>query len=228
MNPSPKVPTPKAPMATTLRHGESRCQRRSASISSSSATRRAAACAARRRPAGRGRGRRRSRRLRPPRRFRSIACFARGNTNPPRVRPPYRHGRGRGRRAPALAHLVERVEPRARGRLAATSRTGASRPSTSAPRLASRRSARRCWRSRATTTSRSPPARFTSTFAEFERQWETTEPTTPPPALHVVGLNSVRPWRHQSGGSRRSSSAGGGAAAGGGAGAFRVVALHHH
>src|SRR5213596_2370946 len=46
------------------------------------------------------------------------------------------------------------------------------------------------------------PARFTRSFREFERQWETTEPTFTSPTLHVIGLNSVRPWRHQSGGIR--------------------------
>src|SRR5437879_378174 len=46
------------------------------------------------------------------------------------------------------------------------------------------------------------PARFTRSFQEFERQWETTEPTYSSPTLHVIGLNSVRPWRHQSGGVR--------------------------
>jgi 3',5'-cyclic AMP phosphodiesterase CpdA len=44
------------------------------------------------------------------------------------------------------------------------------------------------------------PARFTSTWAEFERQWGTTEPEYNGSGAHVVGLNSVRPWRHQSGG----------------------------
>jgi len=73
------------------------------------------------------------------------------------------------------------------------------------------------------------PARFTRSFREFERQWESTEPTYSSPTLHVVGLNSVRPWRHQSGGVR--------------AGqlqrvqerlreaqpeAFQIVVLHHH
>src|SRR5205823_10079119 len=43
------------------------------------------------------------------------------------------------------------------------------------------------------------PARFTRPFREFERQWETTEPVWSTDTLHVVGLNSVRPWRHQSG-----------------------------
>src|SRR5262249_56449379 len=46
------------------------------------------------------------------------------------------------------------------------------------------------------------PARFTRAFREFERQWETTEPTFSSATLHVIGLNSVRPWRHQSGGIR--------------------------
>ena len=46
------------------------------------------------------------------------------------------------------------------------------------------------------------PARFTRSFRAFERQWETTEPTYSSPTLHVIGLNSVRPWRHQSGGIR--------------------------
>jgi 3',5'-cyclic AMP phosphodiesterase CpdA len=73
------------------------------------------------------------------------------------------------------------------------------------------------------------PARFTRSFREFERQWQTTEPTYSSPTLHVIGLNSVRPWRHQSGGLRASElvraeerlreAA---------AGAFQIVVLHHH
>jgi 3',5'-cyclic AMP phosphodiesterase CpdA len=73
------------------------------------------------------------------------------------------------------------------------------------------------------------PARFTRSFHEFEKQWETTEPTYSSPTLHVVGLNSVRPWRHQSGGIRavqlthaeqRLKEAP--------EGAFQIVVLHHH
>lgn len=73
------------------------------------------------------------------------------------------------------------------------------------------------------------PARFTRPWAEFERQWETVEPLHRSDSLVVVGLNSVRPWRHQSGGIRsaqidrareRLATAP--------AGALRVVALHHH
>jgi 3',5'-cyclic AMP phosphodiesterase CpdA len=44
-----------------------------------------------------------------------------------------------------------------------------------------------------------PIARFTKTFAQFERHWETTEPVHRSDSLFVVGLNSVRPWLHQSG-----------------------------
>ena len=73
------------------------------------------------------------------------------------------------------------------------------------------------------------PARFTRTFAEFERHWETTEPVFRSPALHVVGLNSVRPWRHQSGGIRDAQLARARELlAEAPEGAVRVVALHHH
>ena len=73
------------------------------------------------------------------------------------------------------------------------------------------------------------PARFTRAFREFERQWQTTEPTYSSPMLHVIGLNSVRPWRHQSGGIRakelvRAEER----LREGPAGAFRIVVLHHH
>src|SRR6478609_4467634 len=73
------------------------------------------------------------------------------------------------------------------------------------------------------------PARFTQTFAEFERHWETTEPVFRSPTLHVVGLNSVRPWRHQSGGIREAQLAHAREVlAEAPEGALRVVALHHH
>jgi 3',5'-cyclic AMP phosphodiesterase CpdA len=73
------------------------------------------------------------------------------------------------------------------------------------------------------------PARFTRSFREFERQWDTTEPTYTSATLHVVGLNSVRPWRHQSGGLRTRKLADAEqrlrAAP---ASAFQIVVLHHH
>ncbi len=73
------------------------------------------------------------------------------------------------------------------------------------------------------------PARFTRSFRKFERQWETTEPTYTSPALHVVGLNSVRPWRHQSGGLRTRKLAEAEARLRGAPPtAFRIVVLHHH
>jgi 3',5'-cyclic AMP phosphodiesterase CpdA len=72
-------------------------------------------------------------------------------------------------------------------------------------------------------------ARFTSTFAEFERHWETTEPLYRTDELFVLGLNSVRAWRQQSGRLRpeqlrRAAEQ----LAGAPAGALKVVALHHH
>ena len=73
------------------------------------------------------------------------------------------------------------------------------------------------------------PARFFRPWTNFERVWETTEPVVSLPGLHVVGLNSARPFRHQSGG------------LGGGRleravtrlavaepDALRVAVLHHH
>jgi len=73
------------------------------------------------------------------------------------------------------------------------------------------------------------PARFASPWAEFERLWQTSEPVHASERLHVVGINSVRPWRQQSGG------LGGGRLArasarlrAGAPGALRVAVLHHH
>jgi 3',5'-cyclic AMP phosphodiesterase CpdA len=73
------------------------------------------------------------------------------------------------------------------------------------------------------------PARFTRTYAEFERQWETTEPVYSSESIVAVGLNSVRPWRNQAGGLSDSQllraaqilSAVEGRQ-------LRVAALHHH
>jgi 3',5'-cyclic AMP phosphodiesterase CpdA len=72
------------------------------------------------------------------------------------------------------------------------------------------------------------PARFSQPWREFDRLWETTEPVYSTSDVHVVGVNSVRPWRHQSGGvadaqlarvTERLAAAP--------AGALKVVALHH-
>src|SRR5918997_6752804 len=73
------------------------------------------------------------------------------------------------------------------------------------------------------------PRRFTAPWREFERLWETTEPVYRSDTLVVAGLNSVRPWRHQSGRLRddqvekaaeifRESANG----------AFRIATFHHH
>ena len=73
------------------------------------------------------------------------------------------------------------------------------------------------------------PGRFTRTFAEFERHWQTTEPVYRSERLHVVGLNSVRPWRHQSGGLRQGQLDDAARLLGEAhEGALRVAVLHHH
>jgi 3',5'-cyclic AMP phosphodiesterase CpdA len=73
------------------------------------------------------------------------------------------------------------------------------------------------------------PGRLTHPWREFERLWETTEPVFRSAGLAVVGLNSVLPWRHQSGGLADDAIArAAGRLADTPAGALRVVCLHHH
>jgi 3',5'-cyclic AMP phosphodiesterase CpdA len=73
------------------------------------------------------------------------------------------------------------------------------------------------------------PKRFTKPWLEFERLWETTEPEYRSNGLLVLGLNSVRPWRHQSGALRREQlQRACGTLKRASNGTFRIVALHHH
>ena len=73
------------------------------------------------------------------------------------------------------------------------------------------------------------PARLLRPWAEFERIWETTEPTASPPGLHVVGLNSARPFRHQGGAlSRKQLDRAAERLAAAEEEALRVAVLHHH
>jgi len=73
-----------------------------------------------------------------------------------------------------------------------------------------------------------PPARFVSTWREFVREWRTTEPVYSGPGLHVVGLNSVRPWRHQSGAIRdHQLEAAAQRMQAAQPGALRIVCFHH-
>ncbi len=73
------------------------------------------------------------------------------------------------------------------------------------------------------------PGRFTRTFAEFERLWETTEPVYRSERIVAVGLNSVRAWRQQSGGIRDAQLQRAADVLRGADGrALRVAALHHH
>jgi len=73
------------------------------------------------------------------------------------------------------------------------------------------------------------PARFVRPWTEFERIWETTEPTASLPGLHVVGLNSARPFRQQGGAlSRGQLERAAERLAAAQEGALRVAVLHHH
>jgi 3',5'-cyclic AMP phosphodiesterase CpdA len=73
------------------------------------------------------------------------------------------------------------------------------------------------------------PARFTSTFAEFDRVWETTEPTLTTGSFHVVGLNSARPYRQQGGALTEAQLRNATERLQAGPdGRYRVVVLHHH
>jgi 3',5'-cyclic AMP phosphodiesterase CpdA len=73
------------------------------------------------------------------------------------------------------------------------------------------------------------PARFVRPWTEFERIWETTEPTASTPGLHVVGLNSARPFRQQGGAlSRGQLARARQRLAQAEEGALRVAVLHHH
>jgi len=73
------------------------------------------------------------------------------------------------------------------------------------------------------------PKRFSAPWREFERLWETTEQTYRSDELVVAGLNSVRPWRHQSGRLRDDQVRRAGevfrAAP---ESAYRIAVLHHH
>jgi 3',5'-cyclic AMP phosphodiesterase CpdA len=73
------------------------------------------------------------------------------------------------------------------------------------------------------------PRRFTRSFTDFEQVWGATEPVYRTERILAVGLNSARPWRHQSGGVRQSQlERAAGLMADAPPGALRVVVLHHH
>jgi 3',5'-cyclic AMP phosphodiesterase CpdA len=74
-----------------------------------------------------------------------------------------------------------------------------------------------------------PISRFTRTWEQFERRWETTEPVYRSETLLVVGLNSARPWLHQGGRVRTAQVAHAAELLREAPpGALRVVVLHHH
>jgi 3',5'-cyclic AMP phosphodiesterase CpdA len=74
-----------------------------------------------------------------------------------------------------------------------------------------------------------PPARFVKTFGAFRAKWSETEPVFRSERLHVVGVNSVRPWLYQGGAvSARQLARVGAEMKRAAPGALRVVVLHHH
>ena len=100
----------------------------------------------------------------------------------------------------ALATLVAAAPTRCGRRHRRPDAPGTARAARAARRRSCAGSARRSSRSRGTTTSRTrSPRGSRRPWAEFERLWETTEPVHRTDSLCIVGLNSVRPWRHQSG-----------------------------
>jgi 3',5'-cyclic AMP phosphodiesterase CpdA len=72
------------------------------------------------------------------------------------------------------------------------------------------------------------PKRFTRPWQEFTRLWETTEPVYRSDHVVAVGLNSVRPWRHQSGRLRDDQVAQAAEAFTESGSAFRIAVFHHH
>jgi 3',5'-cyclic AMP phosphodiesterase CpdA len=128
----------------------------------------------------------------------------------------------------ALARLVERTEPQLvvasgdlahRGRRAQLERAAALLRSLGPPVLAVPGNHDLPY----------TPARFFRPWAEFDRIWETTEPTASVHGFHVVGLNSARPFRRQGGALNRGQlERAAERLAGAAPGAFRVAVLHHH
>ena len=71
-------------------------------------------------------------------------------------------------------------------------------------------------------------SRLTHPFAEFDRVWPAREPVYGSSTLHVVGIDSVRPWRQQSGGVSPAGLARAAERLGRAEpGALRVAVLHH-
>ena len=73
------------------------------------------------------------------------------------------------------------------------------------------------------------PLRLVRPWVRFEHTFGTTQPVHRSPSLVAVGLNSVRPWRHQGGRlSHRSLAHAAQELAGAPPHALRVVVCHHH
>ena len=73
------------------------------------------------------------------------------------------------------------------------------------------------------------PARFTRTYADFTHLWGSIEQTYTSAALHVIGLNSSRRFRHQGGALHREQLDSAARRLGEAPDtAYRVAVLHHH
>ena len=231
MKPRPNVPTAKradrerlAPRREPLPAAERLL------LLASSAARRGASCAARRPPAARGRGRRRSRWILR-HRTQCIACFGvaytRSSTSPTSTSAARDDG------------AIEQALAGARRAVRAASCRRQRRPD--APRPAAPARARRGLPARARPARargpgqprhpvhlprplHAPVARVRAPVGDDRAR------LTAPTSCIVVGLNSVRPWRHQSGGIRDGAARADGASCSPRrrTGALRVVALHHH
>ena len=156
-----------------------------------------------------------------------IACFADDYSHPPRFGPPFR-ARGRPDLEPALARLDRAGGPGARDRERRPDAPGPPRAARAGGRRFCAGSAAPSWLFPATTTSRTRSRRASPT------PWRSSSASgrRPSPSRRrtatSVGLNSVRPWRHQSGGvARRQLERARERLRERPAGALRVVVLHH-
>ena len=157
----------------------------------------------------------------------SIASFDCDSQAPPRFRPPRGRARGHARRAKRRS-ARRRLDPQLvvasgdlshRGRRDQLDQAAALLRSLGPPVLAVPGNHDIPY----------TPVRFVRPWVEFEHVWETTEPVASLPGLHVVGLNSARPFRHQGGALDAAQLERAGARlADADDGAVRVAVLHHH
>ena len=197
VNQSPKVPTAKAPIAIVLRHWDRRCQRvraaSSSDVNGSPRRRLRSAPAAARTEVEIVEELRRLGHA-----IECIACSGRGHEADSRLGPARRRARGAVDRG-ASERFVERLQPGADRRHGQPRAPRQRRGSTSGQRPPPRHRADRARRSRQ---SRRPVLRSRRGSRCPWREFEARGGRRPSRSfrwaqLHVVGLNSARPWRHR-------------------------------